>query len=94
MDLKESALNVAVGAFEKFIMTATPDDILDTIDTLIRGIDKTDMTGMEKFVYVVEEAKDLMAPVFRFVLLAVIQILVDGMKAGVAARVSDMGAVN
>ena len=87
--LKEESVKVGFAIVESVILTFTPDDIIEAVNELVHiAVDK-DMTGVQKFNWVIDEAKDLLPRLLKPILVFLAQSLYDTMVETAKAKSND-----
>lgn len=79
MDFKTDGAKITISVIESLVMTFTPDDVIKAVDKLVYTAVDKDMSGVQKFNWVINEAKDLLPRILKPVLLFLAQSLYDGM---------------
>ena len=79
MGLKTESVGFAAGIFESMVMAFTPDDVISAVDGLVHTAVDKDMSGVQKFNWVIDQSKDLLPRILKPVLLFLAQALYDGM---------------
>ena len=81
IDIEAEALKIAGKAIENTLVFMTPDNILEAVDTLVDTVASEDISGAEKFQWVLGEVKDMLVPALKWLLMAIIEIAVTNYKA-------------
>ena len=79
MDYRQEGIKLAVATLETIVMTVTPNEIIEKVDELVHMAVDKDMTGMEKFMWVLQQAQPLVYKLFKGALMLLIQALYDKM---------------
>ena len=66
---------------DELILKITPDDAIEAINDLVHTAIDKDLTGKQKFEWVVGEALELLIDVWEFILPRLVQILYEIMMA-------------
>ena len=83
MDFKEEGAKLTIAVVESVIMTFTPDDIIKAVNELVHTAADKDMSGIDKFNWVINEAKDLLPRLLKPILMFLAQSLYDSMTVAV-----------
>ena len=84
---KEESIKVGFAIVESVIMTFTPDDIIKAVDKLVHTAVDMDMSGVQKFNWVINEANDLLPRLLKPILMFLAQALYDGMIEKVKGKI-------
>ena len=79
MNFKEDSAKVAIAVAESLILTLTPDDVIKGMDKLVHTAVDKNMTGEQKFNWVINEARDFLPRILKPILVFIAQALYDGM---------------
>lgn len=73
----EDIKKVGLDLMDEFIINVTPDDIIETTaELVVIAVDK-DMTGEEKFDWVLEQIKPALSWIISFVAKRLVQLMYD-----------------
>ena len=81
MDIREELSRSAVDTIEFIVVKATPQDVIDAVDSFIDIASNESMSGTEKFMWVLEQALPLVWDFFRGALMLLIQSRYETYKA-------------
>ena len=81
-DFSDEAVKLGLGVIDKIILEVTPDDIIDKTTTLVDMAFDKDMTGEEKFDWVLGQVKPLMGWLIRELGERLVQLIYELAVAG------------
>ena len=86
MDYTEEGTKIALELFDKMILTVTPDDVIAKTDELVRKAVDMDLSGAEKFEWVLGQIKPLLWEALQFIAERLVQLVYELMIAYVAGK--------
>ena len=77
MDYTKEATDLGLELLDDLILKVTPDAIIDVTDELVRTAVDLEMTGSEKFEWVLTQVKPMLSYLIRFVGERLVQLVYD-----------------
>lgn len=77
MDYNEEGKKVALELMDKMIVSITPDDVIAKTDELVKLAANKEMTGAEKFEWVVAQVEPMLWTALDFVAKRLVQLMYE-----------------
>ena len=77
MDYNEEGTKIALELFDKMILAVTPDDVIAKTDELVRTAVDMDLSGAEKFEWVLGQIKPLLWSALQFIGERLVQLVYE-----------------
>ena len=77
MDYSKEVVDFQLTVIEKLVLDVTPDKVIEKASDLVSMAMGKDMTGAEKFAWVVEQVKPLLDGLFKLLVEFLVQLIYD-----------------